>query len=324
MHQRDIFDFLFRKHATSTSDFDFVRQTRYSSAQGTDDIVVSIADVGIRYTFEYLGLLERVVATALTDRCFIAMSQALGACMGGAVVGPAGTGKTETVKDLGRGCGRIVAIFNCTQQMDFRMMERTYKGLVACGAFGCFDEFNRIEQDVLSACAQQLTSVLSALREGRGTFVYTDGDQVKCDSATGIFVTMNPGYQGRQDLRSVPNLQHLFRTFSMVSADKAAVLTVKLTAYGFQNCAKLASKIAILFDLCQVQLSKQPYYDFSMRNIIAIVRVAGQMIREQPDKPEVLLLLLALRETNLPRLDQMDKDLFLSFMSDLFPDVDME
>ena len=256
--------------------------------------------------------------------------------MGGAPAGPAGTGKTETTKDLGRAMvgsfqplhkltrscspqGLPVYVWNCSPQMNVDSMAAVFKGLCQTGAWGCFDEFNRIRSEVLSVVSTQFSSVLNAIREKRDTFPF-EGVDMKVIPTLGCFITMNPDYAGRTALPE--NLKALFRSCAMVIPDMELICENMLLAEGFPPTSSkaLSRKFTQLYQLSDQLLSKQRHYDWGLRACKAVLVVAGSLKRAAPrGVTEDKVLMRALYDFNMPKLVVEDQPIFERLIEDLFP-----
>lgn len=319
-HNRDIIDKLVTEKVRKADDFQWQSQLKFYFDEKKEVFYTRIADAKLMYGYEYLGNGARLVVTPLTDRIYVTATQALHLKMGCAPAGPAGTGKTETTKDLSSAVGKACYVFNCSPEMNYESMGNIFKGLASSGCWGCFDEFNRLVPEVLSVCTVQFKAVTDAIKAQKKSFMMGE-DEIQLDNTCGAFITMNPGYLGRSELPE--GLKALFRPITVVVPDLELICENILMAEGFVSAKILARKFVTLYSLCRDLLSKQDHYDWGLRAIKSVLVVAGSFKRAEPEIKEDSLLFRALRDFNYPKIAQVDLSIFNGLLGDLFPGIDI-
>ncbi|XP_066245842.1 cytoplasmic dynein 2 heavy chain 1 [Euwallacea similis] len=331
IHHIRVLEELLEKNVTKVSEWAWQKQLRYYS-NSVGDVTVKMAKARMSYSYEYLGNEQKLVRTPLTERCFLTLTQAMYLGLGGNPYGPAGTGKTESVKALGSILGRQVLVFNCDEGIDVNSMERILTGLVKTGAWGCFDEFNRLDETTLSAISMHIHAIQEALRNTRDV-VKIGTQEIPVNKHCGIFVTLNPagaGYGGRNKLPD--NLKQLFRPVVMTHPDHEEIARTSLHCDGYRHADVLARKIVEVFEMSRKILSNQQHYDWGLRAIKTVLSGCGMALKKfissgikiLTQELELGVVVGALKMDIVSKLTFSDTVKFNDILGSIFSDVPEE
>ncbi|XP_023931015.1 dynein beta chain, ciliary-like [Lingula anatina] len=263
--QRDLLERLSKKAESSNTNmmdsFDWQSQLRYTFEAEGRNIKIQCLDSDFEYGYEYMGSAQREVVTPLCEKAFFTLCQAVKANMGGLCMGPAASGKLETVHELSRSLGRPLYTFNCTAAMDSFMLHDIFRGFATTGSWICFNKLTMLDPTVLSVCAQLLTAVHDALRAQKTT-INLGAEELPLNPQGACFALIDSSIKAtagvpeklmlfNSAVSALPNeLLDQFRTVTLTKPDLRLVVEVMLISQGFTRARELAHKTVLLYEMC--------------------------------------------------------------------------
>lgn len=269
----------------------------------------------LTYSFNYIGVPERLIYTPTMEEAFAALGEAVSRAFGGCLFGPAGTGKTETIKALAQNLGKMVLVFNCDDSFDFPAISRLIVGVAQIGAWACFDEFNRLDENVLSSVTGHIETIQDALSR-KSHKMEIMGRSVPLSFDTGLFITLNPGYEGRSYLPQT--LKRKFREYSMTRSEVLLISQVILRVQGFKEPETSAQGLVELFKSLKEACSSQKHYDFGLRSVKKVVQHCATLMKHDGTN-EKTLFNESLAQTILPGLSPSDEAIYSRKVVKTFP-----
>ena len=234
--------------------------TKYIRYYMVDDLcVIKHYNTSIPYGYEYLGDFDHLVMTPQIWDCMHMTLLGYSIGYGPNPSGPAGTGKTETMKYLGALLGKQVVVFNCDDTISIGDFRNIYMGMISSQQWGCFDEFNRMNTQVMGLISKDVSLVLNAQRQGVKMIKYMDVDVAVPPTVTAI--TMNPVsklYGGRNTLPSV--IRDLFKLIQM---DYSSMVTILQFIHPHND-------LPLLLEVCKslkLMLHVNKINDFTLRTL---------------------------------------------------------
>ena len=356
VHGRDVLTLMAEAGTETPNDFNWVSQLRYyynpedpetKGVYGWPDMYIKIITATAKYGWEYLGNSFRLVVTQLTDRCYRTLMSAHQLTLGGAPRARR-TCKARRGAQGPRQGAREAVRRRSTAPTASTTSRWPSSSRLAARRVGVFDEFNRIDLEVLSVVAQQILTIQRAIAAGvrasssrapicpstRPTPSSSDEPRLpgrsSCDN---LKVSSAPSDDVRTWNRSralftspcCRPCPHLATSIGALSGpDYALIGEIRYVVWLLDVARPLAKKIDYPdMQLCSEQLSSQDHYDYGMRAVKSVLTAAGNLKRALPNDPEPMLVLRSIRDVNLPKFLSHDVPLFNGSTSDLFPGVEL-
>ena len=231
-------------------------------------IIARCNDDFVEYGYEYHGCHEHLIYTPGSAAGYPLAMASFNHMIMAMIAGPAGVGKTETVKDVALMLGKPCIVLNCSEDLTVHALDRVTRGIAYCGGVLILDEVNRMnpEKKYLDFYPKLLELRAAGCRE----FV-EDGKRIPIAPHFTVISTCNPGYAGRFNTEGFTAVTFTVPDFRVVAEGLAYNA-------GLLNARELSAKVVSCLNELKDKLSKAPQYDFGMRKMKKVIHLVANLV----------------------------------------------
>eukprot|EP01135_Chromosphaera_perkinsii_P000864 Nk52_evm27s152 gene=Nk52_evmTU27s152 len=316
LYKLEMIKLLLGKEVNGDEEFVWKTHMRYYLSDDKQSLQVCMGSCQIQYGFEYIGNRERLITTPVTEKCLLSMCQSFKQCSGAAVIGGSGIGKTQTCIDLGNAVAAPHVVANYSPHTTITTLCNMLIGMAATGTWLICKEVGLFSDSILSVLACQMATIYDCLKKKKDSFSLIDGIFPLVDTFACIF-TLN--IKERRPLPLPLNLKKLLRMSSIIVPDCLVICQGLLEREGFKNGAIIGKKIKMVHSLSNEGISSSAYYDWGLRAIRPVVKIASLMRAKEPHLSEEEVAYHSLVGYHMQKLGYRDSKTFIAIVESLFP-----
>jgi len=302
----------------SFQSFEWMSKLRYVAEPNKKNLLINIGEAVFEYGFEFQMMNSLYIRTPLTDHIFYSLSQAVNMKFGSYITGPTSNGKTETIKAFGSYLGKQIIEFRCCERLDYRSICNILVGLCQSGKWGLFQEFNKLNNYIITEISQIMNLVYCGLKDNKQKIEILSRN-IQLHNDVRIFISTNTSLSV---LKNIPNsMKQFFRKITFNKPNIQIIAEVLLYSKGFQNSSSLSKKIHEFINVSSSLLNNQSHYDFSLRFVIQVIQDTT-FFNIKPElnitSDETSILYNSIHRRIVPMLTRNDSDKIIPILMDVF------
>ena len=272
MYSMEVVDRLRDQRVISKRDFNWTAILRHYSVNSKVQVKMGLSS--FEYNFSYTGQPSSLIMTPLTHRAQLAITQALSSYTGSMLVGPSGSGKVSTTRDVANVLGKDFYAINCGAAMNWSQLAYLFKGVAIARAMVHFRDVLSLSPLALEITVHFYNTLCSAWRQD-APHVDIAGQKIPLEFGGSVFFS-HTGSPANE----VAALTSTFRRVSLEIPDRRYISWIILVSYGFREARELSEKLRVFQSVFFTLLPQHPQYQWGIRTSKTIALQAFNIQRE--------------------------------------------